>query len=165
MGGGRRVREACENRMWVSMCGSPIENVTYIWVNIWFMLDWISSQNCKNTLPLHTVDQRARSAKTWTLLRPSNCLQEKPMPLLITWKNFKNLGLVVILHCLNSFQRNYYVVFSLSYVLLKENRKINAINPPCKVWPRLWTGECFSTKTSTVVWRLCALVQNIKLHK
>ena len=36
---------------------------------------------------------------------------------------YKNSGLVVILHCLNSFQHNNYVAFSLLYVLLRENHK------------------------------------------
>ena len=38
------------------MCDVPIETVKYILVNIWRMLGWILSQNCRNTLPLHTVD-------------------------------------------------------------------------------------------------------------
>ena len=32
------------------------------------MLDWILSQNCINTLPLHTIHQLAKSAKSETLL-------------------------------------------------------------------------------------------------
>ena len=53
---------------------------------------------------------------------------------------YKNSGLVVILHCLNGFQHNY-VAFSLLYVQLRENHKINAVcllsfhngcNPACK---------------------------------
>ena len=39
----------------------------------------------------------------------------------------KTSGLVVILHNLNSFQQKNYVVFSLFYVSLKENHKINAV--------------------------------------
>ena len=62
---------------------------------------------------------------------------------------YKNSGLVVILHCLNSFQHNY-VAFSLLYVQLRENHKINAVcfpsfhngcNPTSKVWCRLQMGE------------------------
>ena len=54
----------------------------------------------------------------------------------------KDSGLVLILHCLNSFQHKNYVAFSLLYVLLRENRKVNAAcfpsfhndgNPACKV--------------------------------
>ena len=33
-------------------------------VNICWLLDWIFSQNCRNTLSLHTVDQLASSAKS-----------------------------------------------------------------------------------------------------
>ena len=69
---------------------------------------------------------------------------------------------------LNSFQHNNYVTFSLLYALLRENHKIvfpyfiKAVNATCNVWRRLWTRECFLTKTSTVVERLVALVQNIE---
>ena len=64
-------------------------------------------------------------------------------------KEYKNSGLVGILNCLNSFQHNNYVAFSLLYILLRENRKINAVcfpsfhggcNPAYKLWCRLWTG-------------------------
>ena len=56
------------NTIWVGgvpldMYVGPMETVEYILVNIWCMLDWIMSQNCRNTLPLHTVDQLVRSAK------------------------------------------------------------------------------------------------------
>ena len=49
------------------MCDGPIETVEWIWVNIWCMLDWIWSQNCRNTLLLHTTGQLVRSAKNATL--------------------------------------------------------------------------------------------------
>ena len=45
---------ACEIPVGFPMCPS-IETVKYIWVNIWCMLDWILSQNCKNTLSLHVL--------------------------------------------------------------------------------------------------------------
>ena len=32
------------------------------------MLDWMLSQNCRNTLSLHTVDQLASSAKSETFV-------------------------------------------------------------------------------------------------
>ena len=54
----------CENLVGLSMCDGPIETVKYIWINIWCMLDWILSQNCRNTRPLHTADQLVGSAKT-----------------------------------------------------------------------------------------------------
>ena len=59
-----RGKGACENPVGLSMCDVPIETVKYIWMDVWSMLDWILSQNSRNTLPLHTVDQLARSAKT-----------------------------------------------------------------------------------------------------
>ena len=37
-------------------------------VNIWWMLDWLLSQNCRNTIPLQTVDQLASSTKNKRLL-------------------------------------------------------------------------------------------------
>ena len=45
------------------MCDGPIETVECIWVNIWCMLVWIWSQNCRNTLLLHTTGQLVKSAK------------------------------------------------------------------------------------------------------
>ena len=54
------------------MCDSPIETVECIWVNIWCMLDWIWSRNCRNTLLLHWAGQLARSAKN------GNCLYIQP---------------------------------------------------------------------------------------
>ena len=54
---------ACERPVGLSMYHGPIEFVEYSWVNIWCMLDWILSQNYRNTLPLHAVDQLARSIK------------------------------------------------------------------------------------------------------
>ena len=42
-------------------------------------------------------------------------------------EEFKNSGLVMILHCLNSFQHNNNMIFSLLYVLLRENHKINVL--------------------------------------
>ena len=45
------------------MHNNPMKIVEYIWVNIWWMLDCISSHNCRNTLHLYTVDQLVRSTK------------------------------------------------------------------------------------------------------
>ena len=76
------------NSVVLSMWDRPIETVKNIWVNIWCIFDWILSQNCRNTLSLHhTVDQLARSAKTWKLFCLPYYLQ--PRPLLIRWKNIK----------------------------------------------------------------------------
>ena len=50
----------------LSMLDCLIETVKYIWVNISCMLDWILSQNCRNTLPLHSswTTSYCKSAKT-----------------------------------------------------------------------------------------------------
>ena len=45
------------------MCDGPIENFECIWVNIWCMVDWIWSQNCRNTLLLDTAGQLVWSTK------------------------------------------------------------------------------------------------------
>ena len=52
------------NSVELSMCDGPIETVKYIWVNILYMLHWISSQNSGNSFPLHTAGQLAMSAKS-----------------------------------------------------------------------------------------------------
>ena len=54
--------------MGLSLYDGPMETFKYIWVNIWCMPKWILSQNCRNTLPLDTVDQLVRSANYETLL-------------------------------------------------------------------------------------------------
>ena len=54
--GGRRGEDS-ENPVRLSMYDAPVETVEYIWVNTMCMLDWISSHNCRNTLPLHRVNQ------------------------------------------------------------------------------------------------------------
>ena len=45
------------NPMGFLMYDYPIETVEYIWMNIWCMLDWILSQNCRNTLPFHEKNE------------------------------------------------------------------------------------------------------------
>ena len=54
--------------MRLSIYDGPMETVEYIWVNIWCILDRISSQNRRNTLPLHTVGQLVKIAKNEMLL-------------------------------------------------------------------------------------------------
>ena len=75
MGGNRRKK--FYNEMWGNVisqgglwksCGTlhmwwSYRNFWIHLVNIWWILDWILSQNCRNTLPLHTVDQLVSSAK------------------------------------------------------------------------------------------------------
>ena len=41
-------------------------------------------------------------------------------------EEYANSSLIVILHCLNSF-RHHYVIFSLLYLLLRKNYKINDV--------------------------------------
>ena len=45
---GGAVGGSCENSAGLSIC-------EYIWANIWCKPDWILSQNCRNTLPLHKL--------------------------------------------------------------------------------------------------------------
>ena len=63
-GGDHRKKNFFINSVELSMCGGPIETVKYILVNILYMLDWIFSQNCRDSLPLHTAVQLARSTKS-----------------------------------------------------------------------------------------------------
>ena len=51
---GNAVRggEPCENLVGLFMYHSPMENVEYIWVNIWCMLDWIVGF-CHKTEEIH----------------------------------------------------------------------------------------------------------------
>ena len=42
------------------MCDAPIDIVECIWVNLWCMVDWIWSQNSKNSYFLHTAGQLVR---------------------------------------------------------------------------------------------------------
>ena len=81
--------EFCYNCVGFSMSDCPIETVKYIWVNIWCMLGWILSQNCRNTLPLHTEVEELEVQKLKTLLCPTNCFQPTPTPLLTRWMNIK----------------------------------------------------------------------------
>ena len=45
------------------MFNGPIKTVERICVNMWCMLDWIWSQNCRNTPLLHTAGQLVRAQK------------------------------------------------------------------------------------------------------
>ena len=71
-------------------------------------------------------------------------------------ENYKTSGFVVILHCLDSFQHNNNVVFSLLDVLLRKIHKIlhpsfhNGGNPACKMWRRLQTGEFLRQHSKTI---------------
>ena len=75
-GGGGGLWKSCG----LSLCDGLTETVKYIWVN-WCLLNWILS-HCRHI----------------------NCLQPMPMLLLYEMEENKNSGMVVILHCKNSFQ-------------------------------------------------------------
>ena len=117
-----REREACENTVGLSMSDGPIETVKCIWLNIWCMLDWVLSPNCRRTIPLHTVESKNLDAVV-----PNKLLAANAEAVGYQSEEYKNSGLVVILHNLNSSQHNNYVEFSLLYVLLRENHKTNAV--------------------------------------
>ena len=119
-------------------------------MNIWCMLNWILSQNCRNILPFHRVDQLTSSAKTLGAVVPDKLLAANADTVAYQMEEYKNSDLVVIFYYLNSFHSNSYVAFSLLYVMLRENHKINAVcfpsihngcNPSYKVWRWLRTGE------------------------
>ena len=84
-GGGGGEGVACEYPVELSMCDCPIETFEYIWSTfggcliafyqktaeihfIWQMVNCILPKNCRNTLPLHTVDQLASNVKNERLL-------------------------------------------------------------------------------------------------
>ena len=68
------------------------------------MLDWILKQNCRNTLPLHTVDQLAQEPrKNLDAVVPDQFLAAISDTVAYQMEEYKNSGLVAILHCLNSF--------------------------------------------------------------
>ena len=136
-----------------------------IW--IWCMLHWILSQNCRNTLSLHTEVEEPLGLRVqklnWDAILLLSAKHHMPLLLLHAdqMEEHKDSGLVVILHCLNSFQHKNYVAFSLLYVLLRENHKINAAyfpsfhngcNPACKVWRRLWTEEWTGANIEHLNW-------------
>ena len=66
-----------------------------------FAYSWSTSEECKN-LDAVVLDQ---------------LLETNTNAIAYHMEEYKNSGLVVILHCLNSFQHNNYVPFSLLYVL------------------------------------------------
>ena len=53
------------------------------------MLDWILSQNCRYTLPLHAAVEQLGVQKLKTLLCPTNCFKPTSASLLTIWKNIK----------------------------------------------------------------------------
>lgn len=46
------------------MYDGAMKTVEYIWVNIWYMLDWVLLQNCRGTLVVNSFDQLVKSEKT-----------------------------------------------------------------------------------------------------
>ena len=141
-GGSRKKNFFISNYVGLSMCDGPIETVKYIWVNTWCILDWILPQDCRNTLPLHRTDQLREECKNLDAIVPDQLLAALAHQV----EEFKNSNLVVILHCFSSYQHNNYVAFSLLYIILRENHKMNAFcfpsfhngcYPACKVWRML----------------------------
>ena len=81
------------------------------------MVDWILSQNCRNTLPLHTADQLSEEYKNLDAVIPDQLLAANTDAVAYQMEEHEYSGLVVILHCLNSFQSNSCVAFPLLYVI------------------------------------------------
>ena len=89
------VRGACKNPVGLSMYEVHIETVQYTWVNIWCMLDWILLRNCRNVLPLHTVDQTVRSAKNEMFYLSEPCITHKPDQSILDCKSLCVLSRVI----------------------------------------------------------------------
>ena len=87
------------------------------------MLDWVLSPNCRSTLPLRSVE-----CKNLDAVVPNKLIAANAETVGHQMEEYKNSGLVVILHNFNSSQHNNYVEFSLLYVLLRENHKTNAVS-------------------------------------
>ena len=108
-------------------------------------------ENCRNTLPLLAYSWlTSEECKILDAVVPDQLLAAHADTVAYQIEEYKISGLVVILHCLNGFQHNSYVAFSLLYVQLRENHKINAVcfpsfqngcNPASKMWRRFRTGE------------------------
>ena len=77
------------------------------------MLHWIFSQNCRNSLPLHDSWSTSEEYKILEAVVPNELLVVNPNAGPYQIEKYKNSSLVVILHCLNSFQHYNYVAFSL----------------------------------------------------
>ena len=104
----------------------------------WFCLSWLPIMHCRPWKALLQTELRVHKRKRLLCLA---CSQSNAIA--YQMEKYKNSGLVVILHCLNSFQHKNYVAFSLLHVLLRDNPKINAAcfpsfhngcNAACKVW-------------------------------
>ena len=138
------------NSVGLSMYHGLIETVKYIWVNIWFILGWILSKKLQKYTSSTYSWSTSEDYKNVDSDVPYQFVAANADSITYPMEEYKNPSLAVILHCLNSFQYTNYVAFSLLYVLLRENHKINTVcfpsfhdgcNPACKVWRRLWTGE------------------------
>ena len=84
----------------------------FLLVYIWCMLDRILSQNCRNTLPLHAVDQLSEGCKNLDVVVPNQLLAVNVDAVAYQMEEYNNPGFVVILHCLNSFQHSNYCIFT-----------------------------------------------------
>ena len=88
----------------------------------------------------------SEECKNLDAVLPNQLLVVRTDAVVYQMEEYKNLGLIVILYFLNSFQHNNHVAFLLLCVLLRKKHKINAVrfswfhngcNPACKVWRRL----------------------------
>ena len=111
------------------ICNGPIETVNTCG---WIFDAWLIGF-CHKTAKIHffcTVDQLSKKCRNVRAALPNQLLPANADAISHQMEEYKNSGLVVILHCMNNFQHNNYVVFSLLYVLLRENPKINVIFSP-----------------------------------
>ena len=60
----RKNNFSINNSVELSMCKGLTETVKYIWMSILYILDWIFSQNCRNSPPLHAAGELARNTKS-----------------------------------------------------------------------------------------------------
>ena len=98
----RRKNFFINNSVELSLTDGLIETVKYLWVNIWCTLDWIFSQNCRNSLPLHIFDQLGEEYKTLDAVVPNKFLAANANTGSYQIEEYKNSSLALILHCLKT---------------------------------------------------------------
>ena len=113
------------NYVGLSMFHDPIETVKYIWVNIWCMLDWSFSQNCRNKFNSFAYSWlTSEEYKNLDAVVPDELLATNANIGSYQVEEYKNSSLVIILHYLNKTTTWY---FHYLYVLLRVNHEINAV--------------------------------------
>ena len=154
-----RVAGRDEGRLWKSRETLLVWSHPIGTVNDSFACNWSTSEECKNldVVVLYQLLAANDDAVAY---------QIEEYSIIQIWLWFRIVW--TVFNTITAWPFHYYMYCSgkitrqMPFVFLYF---IMAINPAYKVWRRFQMGECFLTKTSIVVWRLFALVQNFKLQK